>query len=132
MPPTLNQIVQCGGNSYITLLPSAARTVATTSEDFANYGGRGMHVVVDVTAVTATPGLTVTIQGKDEVSGKYYTLLAGLAITTVSTTIYKIFPGSAVSANVSANDIIPHTFRVSVAVADADAATYSIGASLIK
>lgn len=118
------------GNVDATLLASAARTAATQSADQTNYNGRGLHVVIDVTAWTAG-SITVTIQGKDSVSGKYYTILASAALAAVGTTILRVYPGLTASANAAANDILPRTWRVSVAVGTADSITYSIGASVI-
>lgn len=115
-----------------TALASAARTIATNSADIDNTDGHlYVDVVVDVTAIVDTPSLTVTIQGKDELSGKYYTLLVSAAITTVSTNIYRIGPGLTAAANAVANFAVPKTWRVSVAVADADSATYSVGYCLM-
>jgi hypothetical protein len=83
-------------------------------------------VVLDMTVV-GTGSVTLTIQGKDEASGKYYTLLAGAAVTTNSTNVYTVFPGAPATANVSANDIVPRTFRILVTANNANSATYSVG-----
>ncbi len=119
------------GNTDITVLASAARTASVNSADLTNYNARGLHLVIDVTAVTATPSITVTIQGKDALSGQYYTVLASAAITAVGTTVLRVYPGLTAAANAVANDILPRTWRVSVTNADADSITYSIGASVI-
>lgn len=113
-----------------TGLASAARTTTTNSGDITNYNGTGVHVVLDVTNA-GTGSITLTIQGKDALSGQYYTLLAGAAVTTVSTNVYKVFPGSTVTANVSANDICPRTIRILVTHNNANSITYSVGYSLI-
>jgi hypothetical protein len=118
-------------NSTVAVLPSAARAATTTSDDFLNRNAKGLHLVIDVTAITATPSITVTIQGKDYLSGKYYTILASAAISTTGTTVLKVFPGSAVTSNLSANDMLPVNWRVSVTHGDADSITYSIAASLM-
>lgn len=119
------------GNIDGTALASAARTASVDSADLTNYNAKGLHLVIDVTAITATPGITVTVQGKDALSGKYYTILASASITTVSTTVLKVHPGLTAAANAAANDILPRTWRVSVVNADADSITYSIGYSLV-
>ena len=118
-------------NTNIVLLASAARTAATTSETRLNSDYRGCHIIIDVTADPATASITPTIQGFDTVSGKYYTLLVGNAISAVGTTILRIYPGLSASANVIANDILPSKFRISMAVADTDSITYSVSASLV-
>lgn len=118
------------GNQNVTLLASASRTTTQTGADTPNYNARGIHVVLDMTVV-GTGSVTLTIQGKDEVSGKYYTILAGAAVTTNSTNVYKVYPGLPATANVSANDALPRTFRILVTADNANAATYSVGYSLI-
>ena len=119
-------------NTNLVLLSSAARTAATTSTDITNTDYRGCHIIIDVTVDPASASITPTIQGLDSVSGKYYTLLVGSAITAVGTTVLRIYPGLVASANVTVNDILPNKFRVSMAVADTDSITYSVSATLIK
>lgn len=114
-----------------TLLASAARTTAQTGDDQYNLGYRGLHLVIDITAVSGTPGLTFTLQGKDRVSGKYYTILASAALAAVATTVLRVFDGSTVTANLAANDMLPEAWRVIVGVATADSVTYSVGVSLL-
>ena len=113
------------------LLPSVARIATTNSPDIANLGANGVHVVIDVTAVTATPSVVPTVQGKDPVSGKYYTLLVGAAITATGTTVLKVFPSATAVANLAANDIVPELFRVIMTHGDADSITYSVSANLV-
>lgn len=122
---------QARANTNVSILASAARTTAQ-AVTFTNHNGRGVHVVLDVTAITDTPSLTLTIEGQDAVSGKYYTILTGTAVSTVSTNVYKVYPGIAAAANAAASDIVPRNGRISVAVADADSATYSIGLATVN
>jgi len=119
-------------NTNKIMLASGARTTATTSEDVTNTDYRGCHIIIDVTVDPASASITPTIQGLDSVSGKYYTILAGNAISAVGTTILKIYPGLIVAANEVANDILPNKFRISMAVADTDSMTYSVAAILIR
>lgn len=111
-----------------TVLASAARTATESSADQNNIGYRGLHVVVDVTADPGTASVTFTIQGKDPVSGNYYTLLESAAVNSVSTTVLRVFPGATASANTAANDGIPATWRVTATHADAQSITYSVAA----
>lgn len=114
------------------LAPAANPGIATyTSADIENGQGRGVKVVVDITAVGGGATLTVTLQGKDPLSGKYYTLLASAALGAAATTVIFIFPGAPVAANVSANDALPATWRVSAALAVANNMTFTIGASIL-
>lgn len=118
-------------NNDITVLASAARTTTTASSDLTNYNGRGLHLVIEVTAASATPSVVCTIQGKDAQGSAYYTILASAAITGISSNVYRVFPGATAAANAAANDIIPRTWRVNCVHADGDSITYSIGASVI-
>lgn len=115
----------------IAVLASAARTTAQTSNDLKlPKSASGVRVVFDVTAGTGL-GLTLTIKGKDPASGKYYTLLAGASVTGVSTNVYQVGVGYPVTTNVSANAGIPQILQITVAVADATSATYSVGLETI-
>ena len=118
-------------NTDGTALASAARTATANSADLVNYNGKGLHVVIDVTAITATPSVVFTIQGKDALSGQYYTVLASAAITATGTTILRVHPGLTAAANTVANDLIPRTWRVNAVHADGDSITYSVGYSLV-
>lgn len=115
-------------------LNAAGTTGATTTQtgpDMANtLGARGITVVLDTTVI-GTGSLTVTVQGKDRASGKYFTLLAGAAVTTNVTNVYTVFPGATVTANVSANATLPEIFRVIVTANNANAATYTCGWSTL-
>jgi hypothetical protein len=117
-------------NVDVTLLASASRTTTQTSADITTYNAAGIHVVLDMTVV-GTGSVTVSINGKDSVSGKFYTILAGAAVTTNSTNVYKIFPGATVTANVSANDHLPRVIQIVVTANNANAATYSVGYCLL-
>ena len=87
---------------------------------------------MDATAVTAAGSFTLTIQGKDETSGKYYTLLAGAAVSTVSTNVYTVYPGAPVTANVSANSPLPRTWRVIATYNSGTDLTFSVGCACIQ
>ena len=118
-------------NSTIAVLASAARTVTNASDDFINYYSKGLHLIIDVTATAVTPSIVVTIQGKDYLSGKYYTILTSAAITATGTTVLRVYPNATAAANTAVNDFLPANWRVSVAHADSDSITYSIAANLL-
>ena len=117
------------GNTQNTLLASAARTVTTSSADQTNYIASGAIIVVDVTVIPSG-SLTLTIEGKDTLSGKYFTLLTGAAISTVSTNVYRVYPALTAVANLVANDIIPRTYRITITAGDATSITYSVASLL--
>jgi len=118
-------------NQDQTILASAVRAATNNSADFTNYNARGLHLVFDITAVPGVDTVTLTLQGKDALSGKYYTILAGSAQVGVATVVMRVYPGLTAAANLTANDILPRTWRVSVAHSGAGNFTYSVGASLI-
>lgn len=128
---TLQEIFDSMSNVAGTALASAARTATVSSADLTNLGGRGVHVVLDATVDPGTASVVLTIEGKDPVSGKYYTLLTSAAVTSVSTNIYKVYPGLTAATNLTVSDIVPKTFRVTVTHADAQSLTYSVGYSLV-
>lgn len=117
----------------VTVYPSAARTATPTAQDIRNPKGyKGVHLTIDVTAITATPSVVFTIQGKDTLSGKYYTILASAAITGVGTTVMRVYPDLAAVANLVANDRLPDVWRVNAVHGDADSITYSVAADLLE
>lgn len=113
------------------VLASAARTATTTSATFKNNGHEALYVTLDVSAVTLTPSLILTIDRLDVASGNWINVLTGAAVTTVSTNVYKVAPQLTAAANSIVKDYAPSQFRVVVTHADADSATYSVGAELL-
>lgn len=104
-------------NSNVMALNLVAQATNTSGNDLDNISGQGAHVVIDITAITGTtPTATFTISAKDTVSGKYYPILVSTALNTVSTTVLRVFPGAVAAANLVANDIIPKTLRIDVAI----------------
>lgn len=127
-------------NAEKSLLGSEASTGNRFSQDQTNDVFKGTHVVVDVTALsTGAPTITVTVQGKKPQSDStsstaYYTLLQSTALGTTGKTVLKVYPGISGTANAAANDVLPHTWRVSSTLASTGAApsvTHDIGAHLI-
>jgi len=108
----------------------AGATTNQTGADMTSPAARGIKVVV-VTTVIGTGSITVTIQGKDKASGTYYVILASAAITTNATTILSVYPGAPVTANVSANDALPATWRILVTANNANPASYTVGFSTL-
>jgi hypothetical protein len=112
-----------------TLLASAARALAQaySSADQINYNAKGVRVFVNVTAVTATPSLVVTIEVKDPVSGVYTAILTSAAIATAVHTVLTVYPGATVAAGVTLSIPLGKIWRVTVTHGDTDSATYSVG-----
>ena len=112
-------------------LPSAVYTTTQTSADIGTSPFRGVEVVLDFTVEDATVSLVVTIDGKDETSNKWSTILTGAAITAVGTNRYRIYPGITAAANLDVSAPLPPKIRIVVTPLDADEATYSVGFSLL-
>ena len=129
MPPPSRYYGPANYNTEVLSL--LARTATLNSDDQVNHNGRGVHIIIDVTVDPALASIVPKIQGYDPTSGKYYDLLVGVAITAVGTTVLKVYPGIAASANVAASDMVPPVWRVRMEHADADSITYSVGAVMV-
>jgi hypothetical protein len=112
------------------LITAVAVTTSQNSGDQTNYNWRGVKVALNMTSV-GTGSVTLTIQGKDTVSGSYYTLLSGAAVVTNVLNVYEVYPGVTATANVSASTTVPRTFRVLVTANNANPTTYTVGAMFI-
>lgn len=113
------------------IFPAAiGATTTVNGPDISNRGDRGVTVTLDMTTV-GSGSVTLTIQGKDPGSGKYYTLLAGAAVITNSTNRYTVYPGMTAAANLVASDVLPEIWRVIVTANNANPTTYSVGWSTL-
>lgn len=119
-------------NQDLTIFASAARTATPTPFDGVNYDGKSLHLVIDCTAITSSPSVVFTLQGKDAVSGKFYTILASAAIVGTGTTVLRVGPGLTAAANLVANDVLPRSYRVIATHGNADSITYSVGMSIVN
>jgi len=119
-------------NRPLTVLASAARIASTDSGDLVNRSARGLHLIIDMTVEPGVDTVTFTIEGKDPLSGKYYTILASAALTAVATTVLKVYPGLTVAANLVASDALPKDWRVRATHSGVTTTTYSVGAQLIQ
>ena len=90
---------------------------------------QSLELVIDVTAITATPSVVFTLEREDTASGKWLTVLASAAIVAVGTTRLLISPHLTAAANSIAKDFGSGNFRLSAAHGDADSITYSVGAA---
>lgn len=101
-----------------TIYASAARTATPTPVTFEARRHTNLRLFVNVTAIAATPQITVTVDVKDPASGNWATVLTSAAITTVSANVLNLVQG------------LSGTVRVTVTHLDADSITYSVGAHL--
>lgn len=135
-----NQIVNVSAAApYFEVMPSAARTATPDTievvTDRRGFNPRALVLVIDVTAVTSTPSLTVMIQAVDRVSGKVFPaspgILSSTALATTGTVVLKIGPNVAASANAVALDYVPSVFRITMTHGNANSITYSVGGMLV-
>ena len=117
-------------NEEITLLASAARTATTSSAEQVNYNARGIVLIVDCTAITATP--SVQLQVLSGLVGSTAKFLFGIAthITAVGMTAYLLYPGVLAGAaggySEAVNLTIPRRWKITMVHADADSITYGV------
>lgn len=111
------------------LITVTGATTNQTSTDQINVQYRGLKIVLNMTTV-GTGSVTLSLRGKDLASGQYYTIFTGNNVTTNSINVYTIYPGVVGVTGVSAGDILPRTWNVLVTANNANATTYTVGASL--
>ena len=81
--------------------------------DQASNGARGIMVFINPGAFGASEStMTVTIQGKDPQSGKYYTILQSASLTANTPVVLRVYPGLTASNNIAVSDLLPATWRV--------------------
>lgn len=96
--------------------------VGTTNySDVKAEGFNGVIALIDVSAIDAASGdesYVFTIQGKDELSGNYYTLLASTNLRAggVQTVALQVHPDLTESANLKASQLLPTKIRVKLVV----------------
>lgn len=117
--------------AYVTVFSSAARTATATSSVFSSNGCRGLVLIIDATALSATPSVTFTIQGVSPLGSDTWTILASAAVTSAATSVLRVYPGLTASANLVANDVLPGQWQVTATAGDSDSLTYSVTAYLI-
>lgn len=119
--------------SELVVYPSAARTATPIAVDIDLVAvGRGLLLVVDVTAVGVTPSVVPTIDGVDVASGKTFNLLTGAALTAVVTRRLVVAQGITVAANLSAADVLPERVRITMTHGNGITITYSVTAHLLS
>jgi len=109
---------------------SAARTATPTAVEVNTRRFRSLVLVLDATAITSTPSITVAINRKDNASGKYVNILTSAAIATVSTNTIRVGLGLPATANVSANEPLPNVVQIVVTHGNANSITYTLSAHL--
>ena len=111
------------GKTSSVIYASAARTATPTAVTKRVDRYRGLLLLIDVTAVTATPSVVVTIEGVLS-DNSVYTILTSAAITATGRTALKIYPGVTVAANVAVSEPLPQNIKITFTHGDADSITY--------
>lgn len=112
--------------SYGSVLAGTAAAAGANGADQQNPTCRGLVVVIDVTAFTGT-SITVTLQSKDPVSGKYSTILVSAALAATGTTVLTVYPGVTVAANVAVSTVVPNIWRA-ISTGTFSNVTYTVSA----
>lgn len=116
-------------NQSNLVLSGTLTSAPTNGVDQLNPVAKGAKFVIDVTAFAGT-SITFTVQGKDPVSGKYYTVLVTAPLTTTGTTVLNVYPGIVAAANLAVNDILPRDYRV-ISAGTFSGTTFTVTASLV-
>jgi len=125
--------IEKGSREIYASLARTATPTAVTIEVKISLTGQivklsNLHLIIDVTSITLTPSVLFAIEALDPVSGKFYSLLATpAAITATGTTVLRLGQNIESVANLSQQDFIPETIRVTATHGDADSITYSVG-----
>lgn len=135
MLETMNALVNAAGTadrarSNLDLALLASGSISANSNDQTNWNGRGVVVFINVSAVSGGETVTVSVQMKDPVSLAYSTVLTSMALAATGLTLLRVYPGLGQVANLSANDILSRTWRVTATIAGSGAITFSVGASV--
>lgn len=116
----------------IQLLPSAARTATPAAVMLDTPNVKRVLVFIDVTAITATPGVTPAIVAEiplpSSTASDTAPVLTGAAITATGNTILQAGPGLYNVANLVAGAMVPAKWGVTFTHVDADSITYSASA----
>lgn len=117
-------------NCEETLLASASRTTTTNSMPQTNYNGSRLLLIVDVSAINASPIVTPTLQVRDPGTSNYFTVwTAGTGLTGVATTAYYFADGASGGSftEILAFGLPSRIWRARMVHHDTDAITYTVG-----
>jgi hypothetical protein len=113
---------------------SAARTATPVMSPlyFNNADNNSLTLVIDVTAVTATPSTVFSIVGWDSTTQKSWLILASAAVVGTGTVVLRVHPEGTAAANLVARDVLPTQWGVTAVHGNANSMTYSIGAQVMN
>ena len=142
----LTRLVTAAERASATLLASAARTATATSSD-QTATGRGVMLVLNVTAEAASETLSLKIQGKDPISGNYFditsfgTMYTSTGEAPTRTKAAVLYPGvlaadhvgvaAGTDGTIAKSGVLPATWRAVVTHSSTGSWTYSLAAVAI-
>jgi len=127
----LETVQSVRGTASLSLLASGCRTATCSVSDQTNYSARGVMLFFNVTAAASPATVTLSVTGKDPISGSYVTLLDGTGQDATGMNAYCLYPGVAdTESKFEAFEEmpLPLTWRATVTHDTAGSAfTYSLG-----
>jgi hypothetical protein len=126
-------------NNTVTLFASTARPASTTAyvqaNGLKNFAWKGIQVRLKVTAKTGASTLDCKLQSKDSVTLDWYDLpnasFAQLTAAAATPTPLTLYPGAAVTSNVSVNSVLPLDYRLACLVGGTSM-TFSAAGQLLE
>lgn len=123
-------------NPFEVVFPSLLRAAGTfNSAEQTSFGSRGLRLYLDITAVNGVgPTLDIKIQIKDNLTGTFFDLPGASFVQAIATgtQMLTLYPGIAVSANVSVSDLISKNWRAVAVVSTGDDFTFSLEAEYLR
>ena len=106
-----------GNKLNLTAAGAQALNAAFTNDLGSGITARGIKVKIWINGAPTgtTPGMVVTIQGVDPISGQKWTILASVSLNASGFTVLTVYPGATAAANVTANDCLPTNVNINVA-----------------
>lgn len=119
-------------NSIQTIVASALRSTNDNTLELENPGHKGAIIMINVSAVTGAPALTVKLQMKDH-AGSWIDVPGAVTadISAISQAVLAICPGITVAANAAVAYPMPNRYRLSWTISVGNDATFSAGIQFI-
>lgn len=130
---------QTSTGKLVTLMTTSGRSADVGSSDVTNFGEttnvRGAYIILNATAITASPRITLSVQAKDAVSGNYQSVFTSTTgLTAAGTQTFLLYPGiGSAAGNITQVQSLPLPiyWRVYIDHDDSDTITYTVGAQLL-
>ena len=139
----VNNINQLYNNASVDLqrsniqgivLSSKTRTATLHTNDYINHNGKTLLLYLNVSNISGSPSIVVTIQAKDPVSHVYFDIVSFPAVTGTGQNLYIIGPGlteTIAETNVYIQSLsVPRIWRCHIIHNNTSAITYSLGYAL--